>query len=335
MNDAYLLQDQLLTYFQEKLPAHKNALITHFAAISDGWETEVYAFDLDAQKLILRAYPGDSENAGRKAAHEFDSLKKLHAMGYPVPEVFYQETDPAWIGKPFIIMARIEGIPMGRAFEGNAEDAPITPFCQLFVDLHTLDEVPFLPPEAATLDLTDPYLFLRLKLDEGRLVILDTFKRYDFAPVLDWLESQIKENPCERLAVIHGDFHPYNILVTADGTPYVIDWGNLAVGDPRFDLAWTLVTCGAQWREPILQEYTRLLGQPVTNIAYFEVITAVKRLFEITLSLSGDAEALGMRAEGAALIKQQAAHIRYVYGVLQAQTGLAIQEVEALIRSLE
>ena len=41
-------------------------------------------------------------------------------------------------------------------------------------------------------------------------------------------------------ATLHGDFHPGNILVTADG-PRVIDWGEASHGDPAADIARTLL----------------------------------------------------------------------------------------------
>lgn len=38
--------------------------------------------------------------------------------------------------------------------------------------------------------------------------------------------------------VCHGDFHPDNILLTADG-PRAIDWNNAFAGHPLADIAWT------------------------------------------------------------------------------------------------
>lgn len=45
--------------------------------------------------------------------------------------------------------------------------------------------------------------------------------------------------------VIHGDFAPYNVLVTEDGTEIraIVDWEAAHVGDPLVDLAWCEWQC--------------------------------------------------------------------------------------------
>jgi aminoglycoside phosphotransferase (APT) family kinase protein len=44
--------------------------------------------------------------------------------------------------------------------------------------------------------------------------------------------------------VLHRDLHPLNVLVTGDG-PVVIDWANVAAGDPAYDVADTWVVFAA------------------------------------------------------------------------------------------
>ena len=45
-------------------------------------------------------------------------------------------------------------------------------------------------------------------------------------------------------SLLHGDLHPGNILLTADG-PVVIDWTNASIGPPGADLAVTWLLIGA------------------------------------------------------------------------------------------
>jgi aminoglycoside phosphotransferase (APT) family kinase protein len=42
------------------------------------------------------------------------------------------------------------------------------------------------------------------------------------------------------LVVMHGDLHPDNVILTADG-PVVIDWRNAEEGPPEFDIAMTAI----------------------------------------------------------------------------------------------
>ena len=48
------------------------------------------------------------------------------------------------------------------------------------------------------------------------------------------LESMPKHNK-----VCHGDFNPSNIIITDDGTPYIIDWAHATQGNASADVART------------------------------------------------------------------------------------------------
>lgn len=55
----------------------------------------------------------------------------------------------------------------------------------------------------------------------------------------EWLVEQVVARPGHPSAVIHGDFHPGNLLVHDDGSLSVLDWTNASVGDPLIDLGRT------------------------------------------------------------------------------------------------
>jgi aminoglycoside phosphotransferase (APT) family kinase protein len=62
-----------------------------------------------------------------------------------------------------------------------------------------------------------------------------------FLPIVAWLEERREAVPCLQPSLVHGDFHPNNILLREDGSAVVIDWAGLQASDARFDLAWTLL----------------------------------------------------------------------------------------------
>ena len=41
--------------------------------------------------------------------------------------------------------------------------------------------------------------------------------------------------------VCHGDFNPSNIIITADGTPYILDWSHATQGNASADAARTFL----------------------------------------------------------------------------------------------
>ncbi len=312
--------------------------VADLTPISDGWETEVYSLDAvwagQHDPLILRMYPG--ANMAGKCAHEYRALRGLHANGYPVPSVYYHETDAAILGKPFLIMERIDGHPMGALmFEDPARQAEwFTRFVQLMVDLHQLDYRAVL----GTDEDYDPAGWLKQKLAADRQIMLGDHGQAWSAPVFDWLDAHQSEITPTPAAALHRDFHPHNILITPEDQAYVIDWGSFAGGDYRDDLGWTLMLLvandSAEQHDLLLSEYARLSGHPVEQIAYFEVISALWRLFDFTVSLASGAETLGMRPETVAIMRQRADQFRRVYGMIQQHTGLALPEIETLLGSL-
>ena len=56
---------------------------------------------------------------------------------------------------------------------------------------------------------------------------LDATTRYDLHTRLEGMPKHNK--------VCHGDFNPSNIIITEDGTPYIIDWSHATQGNASAD----------------------------------------------------------------------------------------------------
>jgi len=334
--------DLLQTTIGRALPDRTNATVSALASISVGWESDVYAFDLESglsdarwcEALVLRIYPGTDAYA--KSEREFRGMQQLYAAGYPVPRVLALERDASPFGKPFMIMEKAEGemmwSPLFRSPEPRQSQL-LALFCDLLVRLHRLDWRPFVDDPAAV-ERGGPYAFA-----DGWLALvreaLTQFQMPDADALLDWLDARRDRVPCARPAPVHWDFHPGNLLLRADGSATVIDWTQIQVSDPRFDLAWTLMLVGAaegwEWRDRILAEYERLVGAPVQELDWFEVAACGKRLFSVIVSLAAGPEALGMRPEAVVLMRQQFGALRNVYQLFVARTRLRLREVERLL----
>ena len=60
---------------------------------------------------------------------------------------------------------------------------------------------------------------------------LDATTRYDLHIHLDSMPTHSK--------ICHGDFNPSNIIITSDGTPYILDWSHATQGNASADAART------------------------------------------------------------------------------------------------
>lgn len=239
------IQVGLSAFYAAAFPSREHVRICDVIKIGEGWESEICGFRMEheqagermSEDLILRIYQGD--RAAQKAAREFNGMRRLHQEGFPVPRVSQLVTENSPFGKPFVIMDRIVGRTMADVLAESSQARMLqllNCFCEMFVQLHALDWRPFVSDPAPYETVGPISLWL-----SGRREFIHQLRVDAFDPVFDWLGERRSEVPCERLAVIHGDYHPYNVLVRDDGVAFVIDWTNIRVSDFRFDLAWTLL----------------------------------------------------------------------------------------------
>lgn len=311
--------------------------ITSLVRLSGGWECDVYAFETDSEagphKGVLRIYQGDDPRP--KAIREHQALGRLFQLDYPVPRVYALETDPALLGRPFVVMELIEGQPLGFAERTAtpAERRELTgEFVGLLVRLHSI------PPERFTPEVpaADGY-FERWLATTSRLAT-EIGQRWLDEP-LRWLAAQVAGLGPAKLAVTHQDFHQHNVLLRLDGSAIVIDWTQAEVADYRFDLAWTLLLNetfnGRAARDDILSEYERQTARTVDDLGFFEAFAALKRLFGFVVTVRAGPGQVGMRPETAEVMRRLVEHFSRVYDVLRDRSGLSIPVVEALLQDLQ
>ena len=79
---------------------------------------------------------------------------------------------------------------------------------------------------------------------------LDATTRYELHTRLEGMPKHTK--------VCHGDFNPSNIIVTADGTPYIIDWAHATQGNASADVARTFLLFNLNGENEIAEKYLKL-----------------------------------------------------------------------------
>jgi len=334
------IQEQLQVYYVAKYQDWTNVRVEGLVNLNSGWESDVSAFDLTYEldsryykkPLILRIYPGD--DAREKAKREFEGMRALHQVGYPVPQVFILEEEASPFGKPFLIMERIDGQSMWRKISKASEEDKILyleQFCRLFLQLHNLDW--HILGNTQAVEGGGAYFFVDSYLDLTRFY-LERFQLSGFLPVLDWLRIRRNRVPCDRPSLTHWDFHPENILLTSDDVAYVIDWTSIQVCDWRFDLAWTLLLMGSyegdEVRQIILSEYERQAGAQIEELEFFDVYACIRRLGSVLISIRSGPEKLGMRPGSEEIMLRQLPALARVYQLMMERTGIAVPEIELL-----
>jgi aminoglycoside phosphotransferase (APT) family kinase protein len=256
---------------EEDWKAAEVSVICPGKPIALGRTAEVYAYENGRIVKLFRDWVPMAS-----AEYEARIARVVYAAGLPVPAVGdVIEID----GRLGLTYARVEGVSMLETLKLK----PWTLFrfahllAELHVDMHTRI-VPELPSERQRL--------------ENRIREIDQLPTSTKRAVLKTLEKMPDGN---RLC--HGDFHPGNVLITAEG-PSVIDWMDATRGNPLADVARTslLLSMGtplsrtpAQWllesirrwfREAYLKRYFQLRPGDRWQLSAWQPIIAAARLRE-------------------------------------------------------
>lgn len=335
------LQDYLSIAFPDW-----NALdVLNVQDITSGWETEIFSFDIQYSEsgheaikpLIARIYPGAI--GADKAKSEFDILQSLAAAGFPVPQVFAIDIESKAFDAPSIIMERILGSTMMEIMDkGNkSRFSEMTDlFGRLFVQLHSLDWRKM--PVVSEADLrADSHTVFKDHLD-GYRGHLQRHHVGFLSPMVDWLSEHLQEITLLPISVLHRDFHPMNILIDREGKPYVIDWTAAMLGDPRIDVAWSMLLAelhlGGGLQDIILESYQSARGEKLEDMDYFSIDACLRRLSDILISLSSGASTLGMRESTSEEMKAGVNLITHMHDIVERITGIRIEEIDQQVRTL-
>ncbi len=201
--------------------------VESFEPILGGWDCFTYL--VNEEWVFQFARLAGSEERLRKMLMLLPELAREVSSAVPAPE--YSSTDPICMG-----YRRIEGRPMSVEVEGIWPER----LGRFLYDLHLT------PPEYVGMRARPANAIredLRREIQVLGAHVLPLLGAGERADAERMLSAFLDDDDNFRFAscLTHGDIGPAHVLVTAAGDlAGVIDWGDAAVGDPVFDLAWLM-----------------------------------------------------------------------------------------------
>ncbi len=186
---------------------------------------------------------------GDKAIKVFDSeYKKYDVLNEALNQARVEETElnipKLWEvgvvdGKWMIVTDFIEGKTLAQLMEENPDkmDEYLDMFVELQMKVHSY-KCPLLNK------LKDK---MQAKISATSL---DATTRYDLHTRLEGMPKHNK--------VCHGDFNPSNIIISNDGTPYILDWAHVTQGNASADVARTYLLFCLAGKTDIADKYLDL-----------------------------------------------------------------------------
>ncbi|MBP3637591.1 MAG: phosphotransferase [Clostridia bacterium] len=180
----------------------------------------------------------DAEYSKADVLNEALNQARIEETGLNIPRVLEVTMVE---GKWAIVSEYIKGKTLAQLMQEDTEGEHQDEYLELLVDLQ-------LEMHSKTCPMLN-----KLKDKMNRKISqteLDATTRYDLHTRLEGMPKHNK--------VCHGDFNPSNIIITEDGTPYILDWSHATQGNASADAARTYLLFCLSGDKEMAKKYLHL-----------------------------------------------------------------------------
>lgn len=236
---------------EELLRKADRAVIT---SMKGGLEAEVQRVTLGSTELVLKSWNRESRP---DIPLQYKVLEQLYRQGCAVSRPYAWGMDAA--GHQVLLMS-YDGMPVLKV---NA--AGLTAIAQNLLSIHKLDLNALDGVHVPSYEFTDYF-----------------FPEWGEQPEIRALAQKLADQAeMTSRHLIHGDYHLGNVL-EADGGYTIIDWTNVQLGDPRYDIAWSIlllrVYAGERYAGTYQQAFLTAGSCTPAELKLFEALAALRWL---------------------------------------------------------
>jgi aminoglycoside phosphotransferase (APT) family kinase protein len=269
-----------------------------------GFSTETVLVDVrceeagepSTRQLVLKLPPvGPAIFPTYDFALQASVQEAVAAAGVPAPAPVQVETDPRWIGVPFLVMPAVAGHIVDEIPVVDPWLTEAAPADNAFVHQHYIDIVAtvngidwrscgldgILPVRDDAAELAHWRAYLGWYGDGTRLAPI-------LHEALDWCEAHRPQVEPD-LSLLWGDVRLGNVIFDEQRRPVaVLDWEMASIGRAEHDLAWMLALDSIQReligravdgfldRDDAVARYEGRLGRRVSDLAWYETFAMVR-----------------------------------------------------------
>ncbi|MBO2448285.1 phosphotransferase family protein [Actinomadura barringtoniae] len=312
--DPEVTRAVLTTWLDRHLPGVRIPMIE--TPKTSGFSSETLIFDAEHEgeheALVARVAPAHYQIFPEPRFEEQYRLMRTldEHTDIPVPPIRWYEPSPDLLGAPFFVMGRIDGdVPTDMppyhqdGWVTQVPDQERTEMwwrpLEILARLHKLDV------EALGLGFLDQPAWGATGLDQ-RLNYYEHYLHWAYPgpqeialKALDWLKANKIDEP-DPPRLLWGDARIGNIIFQKGEPRAVLDWETAMLGAPEEDLAWYMFLdrhhsegigvprlSGFPSYEDTIARYEELLGRPLRDMAYYEILSGFK--FSVIMARIGQA----------------------------------------------
>ncbi len=196
------------------------------------------------------------EGIGKKVYRDGDKLIKSFDESYSKADILNEALNQARVEQTSLNIPQILGV--------SVVDGKWSVIWQ-YIEGETLEQMMKDHPEKED-EYLDFFVDLQIKMSKEKVPLLGHLRdkmhakisassypasvRYDLHVRLDGLPRHTK--------LCHGDFQPSNIIITKEGTPYIIDWSHATQGNGSADAARTYLLFKLHKQDELAEKYLKL-----------------------------------------------------------------------------
>jgi len=290
------VRDRLTAWLRARSPDADDVRIEGLDRVTFGHSAEMMAFTLACREggreqrrdVVLRLRPpAPGLLEPYDLPRQFEILRALEATAVRAPRALWLEESGEVLGRPFLVMERLDGNVYERKVPAELDAAPerIRRMSESMIEqiaaIHLVDL------RATGLDaLGDGRDYVARQLDHWA----SEMHRVQRGPLpgLERLLAALRERqpePCPRITLVHGDPKPGNFAFVGGEVSGVFDWELASIGDPLADVGWTEIT----WSTPtftsrpasltvdqFVARYQELTGITVRHREWYRAFQAFK-----------------------------------------------------------
>ncbi|MDQ6671992.1 MAG: phosphotransferase [Chloroflexota bacterium] len=206
------------------------------------------------RRLVLKRYPGGHPTIAR----EWRGLEVARDLEVPSPEPVALDADGTWFGTPALVMTRLPG----RA-EVNLvnTDAYVGQVASALARIHRAPAVPGMPE---AVDPQPSHIWASPALPPRSLLLRRAHQTIEHACAAE----------AEQI-LIHGDFHPGNLLWSRGRLTGVVDWASLGRGPRAYEVAHCradlALLFGRLTADRLLERYAADTGETPSGLALWDL----------------------------------------------------------------
>ncbi|GGP13276.1 phosphotransferase family protein [Oceanobacillus neutriphilus] len=258
-----------MAYISEKL---EHWIVSHFSNEADiqhvsplkGSTTAVmYTINLrlssgESRELVLRQYEESSFTA-KDIKQEADSLKAAALLAVETPEYIAADPDGEIIGKPLLLMSKIEG---NINILPENQSKWLSKLAETLAQIHDNSIIDF------------PWQHERYQ-KAGEIEIPSWSGKQEVWKALK--EIVLQPEPDYTPRFVHRDFHPVNVLWKNNEVSGVVDWANGCIGHVGIDVGhcrWNLAMLyGVEAADAFLSAYQRKSKDNFSYDVYWDIVS--------------------------------------------------------------